>query len=125
MLEITSYPIYLVDLPDEDVTVVFPEGKKDINHTDFWSDTVAALTVKLSGVKKKNLDSLKNAPYCMRRARINSRGIVYYGEEQTDELLDKIRESVGEPELKWGFDEHETRLEFDQSILNLCKGNHA
>lgn len=120
-MDVTSYPIYIIDLSKGRIQIVFPEGKEDLNHADFWSDTVAALVVEFGGAKKQNLENLKNAPYCMRRARITSRGIVYYGEEQTDKLLDQIKEAVGEPDLKWGFDEHESRIEFDQSVLESCK----
>ena len=123
VFKVTSYPIYIIDVLNGGVEIVFPEGKEDINHVDFWSETVARSTVKLCGVKQRNVESLKNAPYCMRRARITSKGIVYYGEEQTDELLEKIREAVGEPDLKWGFDEHETRTEYDQSIFKIAKGS--
>jgi len=115
-----SYPIYIIDT-SEGVQIVFPKGKQDLNHADFWSDTVADLVVEFGCAKKQNLKNLKNAPYCMRRARVTSNGVVYYGEEQTDELLNQIKQAVGEPDLRWSFDEHESRIEFDQSILESCR----
>lgn len=96
---------------------MFPEGKEDLNHADFWSDVVATMVTKLYGIPLQYVEELKNAPYCMRRARISSNGSVYFGEEQSDILIKTIRSAVGDRNLKWKFDEHESRTDYDMQVL--------
>jgi hypothetical protein len=112
-----SYPIYIIDLPSGGCRVVFPEGKEDLNHADFWSDVVATMVAKLYGIPLQYVEELKNAPYCMRRARISSSGSVYYGEEQSDMLMEVIRLAVDDQNLEWKFDEHESRTDYDMQML--------
>ncbi len=38
-----SFPIYLLDLNEGEPTIVFPEGKVDLDHSDFWEGTVAGI----------------------------------------------------------------------------------
>ncbi len=106
---LTTFPIYILDLDDND-QVVFPDGKADISHLEFWEETAAAIVTEHFAIP---LEPLKNLPYSQRRARISSNGLVYYGKEQSSELLETIAATVGESGLKWAFDEHEQRLEFD------------
>jgi len=64
------------------------------------------------------LKPLENLPYCQRRARVTSSGLVYYGEKQTKKLLLAIKKALGESELTWVFDDHEMRLPEDVSEFN-------
>jgi hypothetical protein len=104
-----SYPIYIFDEGQEDYLNVFPEGKEDLNHSDYWEATVARMVARYL---KLPVEDLLNLPYCQRRARISG-DTVYYGERQTKKLLKSIVKAVGEPGLKWGYDEHEQRLTYD------------
>jgi hypothetical protein len=104
-----SYPIYILDLGGAEFSIVFPAGKADLNHSDYWEATVARIVARHFCVPP---DELANLCYCQRRARIND-GIVYYGERQSKKLLRQIERAVGETALRFVFDEHETRLEFD------------
>jgi hypothetical protein len=106
---VMSFPIYLLDLNEGEPTIVFPEGKVDLDHSDFWERTVAGI---VASHFKLNPKDLTNLPYCQRRARIND-GVVYYGERQSKRLLRQIERAVGETGLRFAFDEHEARLEFD------------
>jgi hypothetical protein len=105
----TTYPIYILDLHGEDVVVV-PEAKTDISHSDFWEQTVAPLLARHFLIPLK---PLLNLPYCQRRARVSSKGLVFYGERQSKKLLRTISKATGEADLRWAFDEHEVRLPFD------------
>ena len=104
-----SYPIYILDLGGEEFSIVIPENKEDINHSDFWEATVARIVARHFRLP---LEELVNLCYCQLRARIND-GIVYYGEKQTKRLLRQIERAVGETGLRFVHDEHEARLEFD------------
>lgn len=104
-----SYPIYILDLGGDKYTIVFPENKEDINHSDYWEASVARIVAKHFRLA---VEDLVNLCYCQRRARIND-GIVYYGERQTKKLLRQIERAVGETGLRFVYDEHEARLEFD------------
>jgi len=117
MLDITSYPIYILDLPNGDVEIVFPENKEDLDHVNFWETQIVQKVCELYGLDAEDESCLSESPYCMRRARITSKGYIFFGEEQSDELLTKIREAVDQPELVFQFDDHEVRLEYDQLIL--------
>lgn len=104
-----SYPIYILDLGGDEYTIVFPEGKADLDHSAFWEQTVARIVARSL---KLPVEELLNLPYCQRRARINDK-IVYYGEKPTKKLLRQIERAVGEAGLEWRYDDHEKRLEFD------------
>lgn len=106
---VTNFPIYILELDGRDV-VVFPQDKADISHSDFWEQTVAAIIAKNFGISHKRL---MNIPYCQRRARVSSKGFVFYGEKQTKTLLQRISKAIGESDLRWVYDEHEARLSFD------------
>src|SRR5262249_37786613 len=81
-----SYPIYILDLGSKDYTIVFPEGKVDLDHSAFWEATVARLVARHFHLP---LEEVANLVYCQRRARINGK-IVYYGERTTKRLLKLI-----------------------------------
>ena len=104
-----SYPIYILDLGAKEYSIVFPEGKVDINHSDYWEASVARI---VAGHFHLPADELVNLCYSQRRARIND-GIVYYGEKPTKKLLRQIEKAVGETGLRFVYDEHEARLVFD------------
>jgi hypothetical protein len=115
----TTYPIYVLDLHAEDV-IVFPKHKADISHSEFWGQTVAPLLAEHLSIQ---LNPLLNLPYCQRRARVSSKGLVFYGERQSKKLLRKISKATGEIDLRWAFDEHEVRLPFDvQEFERLLAG---
>jgi hypothetical protein len=109
----SSYPIYILNLGKDEYKIVYPEGKADLNHSEFWEATVAKIVA--SGLHLP-LENLLNLPYCQRRARISDKK-VYYGEKQSKNLLKQIEKAVGEKGLKFVYDEHETRLEFDVAEL--------
>jgi hypothetical protein len=69
----TTYPIYILDLHGEEL-VVFPKDKADISHSEFWERTVAPLLAKHVSIPLK---PLLNLPYCQRRARVSSKGLVF------------------------------------------------
>ena len=106
---VSTYPIYILDLHPQEL-VVFPKDKADIPHSDFWEQTVAPLLARHVSIPLK---PLLNLPYCQRRARFSSKGLVFYGERQTKKLLQKISKATGEADLRWAFDEHEVRSPFD------------
>src|SRR5947209_19090210 len=101
-----SYPIFILDLGGKVYTVVFPEGKVDIDHSDYWETTVARIVARHFHLP---LEELVNLTYCQRRARINDK-TVYYGEKATKKLLKLIETAVGEKGLKFAYDDHEKRL---------------
>ena len=105
----TNYPIYILDLNEKNL-VVFPEMKAEKSHSDFWEEVVAKIVAKHFGISHKRL---MNIPYCQRRARISSKGFVFYGETQSQKLLKSISKATGETDLRWAYDEHESRLPFD------------
>ena len=112
-----SYPIYILDLGGRDYSVVFPEGKVDLDHSAFWEATVARIVARHFRLP---LEELVNMPYCQRRARINDK-IVYYGEKTTKKLLKLIEKTVGETGLRFGYDDHEKRLSFCvEEFAALC-----
>ena len=109
MVAVYTYPIYILDLDGKD-TVLFPQGKLDIPHSLYFEQTIAPIIAKHFGISHKRL---MNIPYCQRRARISSKGFVFYGEKQTKTLLRTISKATGESDLRWVYDEHEARLSFD------------
>ena len=114
-----SYPIYILDLGAKD-TIVFPEGKVDIDHSDFWEKTVARIVARYFHLP---IEELLNLPYCQRRSRINGKK-VYYGEKPLKKLLRLIEKAVGEKGLQFAYDDHEKRLNYDvQDFTSLCLRN--
>ena len=116
----TTFPIYILDLHGKDV-VVFPKDKPDIPHSDFWEQTVAPLLAEHLSIPLK---PLLNLPYCQRRARVSSKGLVFYGEKQSTTLLRKISKATGETDLRWAYDEHEVRLPFDVMEFKRLLAGH-
>jgi hypothetical protein len=112
-----SYPIYILDLGGENYTIVFPQHKVDLDHSDFWEQTVALIVARHFRLP---VEAVANMPYCQRRARINDK-IVYYGEKTTKKLLKLIEKAVGETGLRFGYDDHEKRLSYDvEEFAALC-----
>ena len=103
-----TYPIYILDLGRE-ATIVFPDGKADLDHSDFWEATVARIVARHFRIP---LEALLNLPYCQRRARISG-NCVYYGERPVRKLLRQIEKAVGETGLRFVYDDHEKQLEYD------------
>jgi hypothetical protein len=114
-----SYPIYILDLGGDEYTIVFPEGKIDINHSDFWETTVARIVARHLHLP---LEELVNLPYCQRRARISEKNICY-GEKPLKKLLRQIKKAVGETGLQFVYDDHEKRLEYVQDFTSLQLGD--
>ena len=112
-----SYPIYILDLGEKDYTIVFPESKVDLDHCDFWENTVARIVARHFRLP---LDELVNLPYCQRRARISSE-IVYYGVKSTKRLLRTIEKAVDETGLRFVYDDHEKRLEYDVQEFTVLR----
>ena len=104
-----TYPIFILDLGGEDDAIVFPEGKADLDHCDFWEETVARIVARHLRLP---LHELMKLPYCQRRARISG-SVVYYGEQPGRKLLRQIEKAVGATGLRFVYDDHEKRLVFD------------
>ena len=103
----SNYPIYILDFDD---MVVFPQEKIDLPHSEFWKKNIAPFIADRFRIP---IQPLLNLPYCQRRARISSKGLVFYGEKQSQKLLRTISKATGESDLRWVYDEHEARLSFD------------
>jgi hypothetical protein len=103
------YPIYILDLGGADDAIAFPEGKADLDHCDFWEATVARIVARHIRVP---FAELLNLPYCQRRGRISG-NVVYYGEKTSKRLLRLIEKAVGETGLRFVYEIHEARLEYD------------
>jgi hypothetical protein len=103
-----TYPIYI--LPDG---IVYPADKSDISHVEFWEESVARIVANLYDLP---LYSILNIPYALRRARVVD-DIVYYGEEQSEELLQRIRKALDNDNLHFAYDDHEKRLAVDVAQL--------
>lgn len=95
-----GFPIYILD--DESILFI----KKDLSHSKFWQNQVAAVVAKKFSVP---LAEILNLPYCQRRARIVGRNL-YCGEKLSKKLIKKIESAVGS-KLNYCYDEHETRCE--------------
>ncbi len=104
-----SFPIYILDLGGEDDAIVFPEGKADLDHCDFWEKSVSRIVAWHFHLP---LEELVNLPYCQRRARISGNA-VYYGERPVKKLLQQIEKAVGTTGLRFVYDDHEKRLAFE------------
>lgn len=105
-----SFPIYIIDNNGKDYIVV---SDIDINHVEFWEKTVHKLVALLY---KLPANKLKNLPYCQRRARIVD-DIIYYGEQTSKELLKEIRLKCNNNKLKFKYEEHEKRLNYDKKLF--------
>jgi hypothetical protein len=103
-----SFPVYLLR-SEQGWEVVYPEGKRDIGHTDFWEDTVSRLVARRYRIPRTEL---VNLPYCQLRARIVG-DTVYFGEQPDPGLLQAIRKAVGNDRLAFAHDDHERRLKED------------
>lgn len=113
-----SFPIYILDLGQDDYHIVFPEGKVDLNHSDFWEATVARIVARHLHLP---LEELVTLCYCQRRARIVG-DIIYYGERPSKKLLRLIERAVGEKGLRFVYDDHEKRLDYDvQDFTSLSR----
>jgi hypothetical protein len=112
----SSYPIYILRLGKAD-KIVFPEGKEDLGHCDFWEQCVAS---KVANHYHIPLRKIIDLPYCQPRARVCSDKILY-GEASSKTLLAKIRKTVEQPELVFAYDEHEKRLAYDVRRFRALK----
>jgi hypothetical protein len=100
-----NYPLYLLNLSGT-IQVVFPEGKEDIGHMDYWENVVSHLVAKHFHIPQAKL---ANLPYCQRRARVvGDRSL--YGGKADPTLLNQIRQAVGQDNLVFVYDDHEKRL---------------
>lgn len=110
-----TFPLYILDIKGK-IHVVFPENQKDLRHVKFWEQTVGPLFANSIGVP---FSKIKNLPYCQKRARVfPAKKIIYYGETQDKELLREIEKAINIQGLRWVYDEHETRMQFDVFSLN-------
>jgi hypothetical protein len=103
-----TYPIYLLNLGGK-LTVVLPEPRTDVGHTEFWESTVSQIVADHYGIPRQ---LLLNLPYCQRRARIVG-NVVYYGGKPNPKLLRLIRKAIGNRKLVFRYDDHERRLRHD------------
>ncbi len=103
-----TFPIYILKL--EKFHVIFPQGKRNLSHPEFWENTVHKI---VSAYFKIPAKKLFNLPYSQRRARIvNSK--IYYGEKDcNEELLQLIRQTLNDDTLYFVYDDHEKRLKED------------
>jgi hypothetical protein len=88
---------------------VFPKNREDLDHPDFWEQTVCHLVARHFGIRPRRL---ANLPYCQRRARIVG-DKAYYGETYDPELLGLVRETLQNLNLFFVYDVHEKRLRED------------
>jgi hypothetical protein len=101
-----SFPLYLLRF-GQHWQIVVPEDKADICHIDFWEQTVCRIVAQDFRIPTAKLTNL---PYCQRRARVVGNKI-YYGGKPNADLLQLIREAVGNEAFV--FDNHEKRLRED------------
>lgn len=105
-----SFPIYILD----DETIL--HTKEDVNHVDYWHDTVSKTVAEKHGIPRRKL---LNLPYCQRRARIVGNRL-YYGEKISKKLHAKIEKTLG-MKLKVAHDEHETRCPINLAEFKALK----
>lgn len=103
-----SFPIYILRLGKER-RIVFPQDLADIGHAEFWEKTVSFVVAEHYKIAQK---PLANLPYSQSRARVVG-NIVYYGGKPDADLLEAIRQVLGNRELAFRFDGHEKRLRED------------
>lgn len=105
-----SFPIYILKLGRR-IEVVFPEGKGDLSHSDFWEQTASFIVARHFKIPQPKL---ANLVFSQRRARVVPRANrVYYGEKPIPALLAKIRRALENDELEFVHDDHEKRLKYD------------
>jgi len=95
------------------VQIVFPENREDLDHPDFWEQSVSHLVARHFGIPPRKL---ANVPYCQRRARVFG-NIVYHGEKHDPDLLRLIRKALQQPDLVFGYDDHEKRLRLEVRLF--------
>jgi hypothetical protein len=117
------FPIYILCL-DGKWLIEFPEPREDIGHTRFWEDHVSHVVARHYEISQALLENL---PYCQRRARVVGNR-VYYGGKPDANLLQSIREAVGNEELDFVYDDHEKRLAEDvkefRSLIRRSQRQH-
>lgn len=106
--EVTTYPLYILQL-GEQAQVVFPEGKQDLGHTEFWERTASFIVARYYKISQ---EWLVNLPYSQRRARVVGQR-VYYGGKPDAGLLQLIRDAAEDQDFVFCRDEHEQRLRHD------------
>lgn len=106
----TGFPIYILD----DDTILYT--KKDLNHVDYWDKIVSKTVAEKYGILQKKL---VNLPYCQRRARVVGNNF-YCGEKIKKDLFKLIEKKIGR-RLKYVYDEHETRCEYNVAELKALK----
>lgn len=108
----------------EDCTILAIANRAKGTHArHFGFSKPAAACAERKERRRSPTARLLNLPYCQRRARVSSKGLVFYGERQSKQLLRKISKATSEVDLRWAFDEHETRLPFDvQEFERLLAG---
>lgn len=99
-----TFPIYILPFG-----IVYPNNQEDISHVDFWEQDVAKMIATIYNLP---LYDLLNIPYSVKRARIVG-DLIYYGEEQSEELLKQIQKSLNNDKLRFVYDDHEVRLASD------------
>ena len=107
-VETKSFPIYILHL-DPNIQITFPDDRRDLDHPDYWEQTVCFLVARHFGIPSRKL---ANLPYCQRRARIVGNKVLY-GEKRDPELSRLICEVLGNSELLFCYDDHEKRLRGD------------
>jgi hypothetical protein len=109
-----TFPLYLLRF-GQHWQIVVPEDKADIDHTDFWEQSVCRIVAHNCRIPAAKLTNL---PYCQRRARVVGNK-VYFGGKPNADLLQLIREAVGNDQLVFAYDNHEKRLRED--VLEFCR----
>lgn len=105
-----GFPVYILD----DDTILYI--KEDLNHVDYWCDFVSKIVSERHGIPRKKLINL---PYCQRRARVVENKF-YCGEKIKKDLFKTIEKKLGR-KLKYVYDEHETRCEFNLAEFKSLK----
>jgi len=105
-----GFPIYILD--DDSIFFI----KKDIDHSEFWQNQIAAIVSKKFSV---SFAEILNLPYCQKRGRIVGNKL-YCGERLSKKIIKKIEDIVG-LKLKYYYDEHETRCKISMSQYAALK----
>lgn len=110
MKNLNSFPLYILD----DDTILYV--KEDINHVDYWYNTVSKIVSDKYGVPRRKI---LNLPYCQRRARVVGNNF-YCGEKISKKLFKNIEKALG-LKLKHVYDEHESRCEINMGEFKALK----
>jgi hypothetical protein len=105
-----TFPIYILD----DSTILYT--KTDLNHVDYWYDTVSKIVSEKHGIPKRKL---QNLPYCQKRARVVDNKL-YCGEKLSKKIHNKIEKTLN-MKLKIVYDEHETRCPHELAEFKALK----